>query len=76
MPGEIQFADNLTVLRGLPSGSVDLIYIDPPFNTGRLQSLDRIRTVRSDEGDRTGFAGRRYATEKLGSQAYADIFDD
>ena len=76
MPGEIQFADNLTVLKGLPSGSVDLIYIDPPFNTGRLQSLDRIRTVRSDEGDRTGFAGRRYATEKLGSQAYLDVFDD
>ncbi len=76
MPGEIRFSDNLTVLRGLPSGSVDLIYIDPPFNTGRLQSLDRIRTVRSDEGDRTGFAGRRYATEKLGSQAYLDVFDD
>ena len=76
MPGEIHLADNLTVLRALPSSSVDLIYIDPPFNTGRLQSLDRIRTVRSDEGDRTGFAGRRYATEKLGSQAYLDVFDD
>ncbi len=76
MPGEIHLGDNLTVLRSLPDESVDLIYIDPPFNTGRLQSLGRIRTVRSQEGDRTGFGGRRYATEKLGSLAYLDAFDD
>ena len=54
MPGEIHLGDNLTVLRSLPDESVDLIYIDPPFNTGRLQSLGRIRTVRSQEGDAFG----------------------
>ena len=72
----IYFADNLTTLQSLPSSSVDLIYIDPPFNTGHTQSRTQLRTERSDEGDRTGFAGNRYATVKVGSKAYGDIFDD
>jgi len=75
-PHRIYFGDNLPILTSLPDSSVDLIYIDPPFNTGRVQSRTRIKTVRSQEGDRTGFAGRRYATVNLGSQAYADAFDD
>lgn len=29
------------VLRGLPDASVDLIYVDPPFGTGRNQTLAR-----------------------------------
>ncbi len=29
--------DNLAILKQLPDESVDLIYIDPPFNTGRTQ---------------------------------------
>lgn len=70
----IYLGDNLDVLRGLPDGSADLIYIDPPFNTGSAQKRTRIRTVRDDAGDRTGFAGRRYRTEKLGTQSYADRF--
>ena len=37
----IILADNLTVLRELPSASVHLIYIDPPFNTGRTQRAAR-----------------------------------
>lgn len=73
----IYFADNLSVLKSLPSESVDLIYIDPPFNTGKTQARTQIRAVQSDEtGDRTGFAGRRYETLKIGSKSYADIFDD
>ncbi len=70
-------ADNLTALAGLPDSSVDLIYVDPPFNTGVTQSRTRIRTVRDDAGDRTGFGGQRYRTEKLAAEpVYADIFDD
>ena len=70
-------SDNLTALRTLPDESVDLIYVDPPFNTGTTQRRARIRTVQDDAGDRTGFGGRRYRTETLGSApAYADIFDD
>ena len=69
--------DNLTALRELPDASVELIYIDPPFNTGVTQKRTRIRTVRDAEGDRTGFGGRRYRTETLASTPiYADIFDD
>ena len=69
--------DNLTALRALPDASVELIYVDPPFNTGVTQKRTRIRTVRDAEGDRTGFGGRRYRTETLASAPiYADIFDD
>lgn len=76
MPGEIHLADNLEVLGHLPDGSVDLIYIDPPFNTGKLQSYQRIRTVRSEQGDRVGFGGHRYETQKLAARAYQDVYDD
>ena len=72
----IYFADNLATLQSLPSASVDLIYIDPPFNTGHAQSRTQLRTQRSDDGDRTGFAGNRYSTVKVGSKGYADVFDD
>ena len=78
MVNRIYFADNLPVLRSLPAESVDLIYIDPPFNTGKDQARTQIKTVRSEDGsgDRTGFGGRRYETIRIGSRAYADLFDD
>ena len=60
----------------MDDGSVDLIYIDPPFNTGKQQKRTQIRTIRSEQGDRTGFAGQRYRTLELGSKNFADIFDD
>ena len=69
--------DNLAALRSLPDASVELIYIDPPFNTGVTQKRSRIRTVRDAEGDRIGFGGNRYRTEKLdATPIYADVFDD
>ncbi len=74
--GEVHLADNLTVLRALPAGAIDLCYVDPPFNTGRTQRRRRLRTIPDPAGDRQGFAGLRYRTEQLGSQAYADRFDD
>jgi site-specific DNA-methyltransferase (adenine-specific) len=73
---KIYFGDNLPILRSFPDGIVDLIYIDPPFNTGRTQARTRIETRQTQHGDRTGFSGRRYQTIKLGTQAYPDIFDD
>jgi site-specific DNA-methyltransferase (adenine-specific) len=74
--GRIVQGDNLEVLRGLETASVPLIYIDPPFNTGRRQARTRLKTVRDDAGDRTGFKGQRYRTEKVGGTSYADSFDD
>jgi site-specific DNA-methyltransferase (adenine-specific) len=73
---DIHFGDNLAVLREFPSGSFDLIYIDPPFNTGRAQSRTQIRTVRDDDGDRVGFQGRRYKTVRVGIRSFGDVFDD
>lgn len=34
-PNQLFFGDNLHIMRALPSNSVDLIYIDPPFFSGR-----------------------------------------
>jgi site-specific DNA-methyltransferase (adenine-specific) len=78
----IVHGDNLEALRGMASGSVALIYVDPPFNTGRRQTRLRIKTVRDEAGDRVGFGGRRYRTELVNQAGppreagYADRFDD
>jgi len=69
--------ENLAALRKLPTGSVPLIYIDPPFNTGTTQKRQRMKTVRDADGDRTGFGGHRYRTEALATApVYRDTFDD
>ncbi|MCC6425466.1 MAG: site-specific DNA-methyltransferase [Phycisphaerales bacterium] len=75
---DIHFGDNLPILRGFADASFHLIYIDPPFNTGRKQSRTRLRTVRDPDGDRTGFGGHRYRTIRvaMGDGSYADDFDD
>ncbi len=69
-------ADNLEVLKRMEDGIVDLIYIDPPFNTQKIQSRTQIKTEKSEQGDRTGFGGHRYETTKGANRAYVDIFDD
>lgn len=72
----IVLGDNLDVLRTLPDGLANLVYIDPPFNTGRTQRAERLRTVRDQNGDRTGFGGRRYRTERGAARAFEDAFED
>ncbi len=76
MENRVYFGDNLPILGSLPDASVDLIYIDPPFNTGHTQTRTRLRTVSSEQGDRTGFKGQRYETIQLGKNGYEDTFDD
>ena len=73
---DVYFGDNLPILRSLPAGSFDLIYIDPPFNTGKDQTRTRIQTVGDKHGDRTGFQGKRYRTVEVGTSGFADSFDD
>jgi site-specific DNA-methyltransferase (adenine-specific) len=68
--------DNLAVLALLPTAAFELIYIDPPFNTGRDQSRRTLEVVRDDIGDRTGFGGRRYLSRLLSESSYRDSFDD
>jgi site-specific DNA-methyltransferase (adenine-specific) len=70
----IYFGDNLPILRGLQSESVDLIYIDPPFNTGKTQALNSIKTIKNGNGDRKGFMGNVYQTVELGTKSYDDSF--
>src|SRR3990172_304304 len=71
----VYFGDNLPILQSLPSESIALIYIAPPFNTGRAQARMQLKTVRDDEnGDRTGFKGQRYKTVRVGQRAFSDTF--
>ena len=73
---EIYFGDNLDVIQELADESFDLVYIDPPFNTGKSQTRRRLKTVRDSEGDRVGFKGQRYRTVDLGAMSFDDVFDD
>jgi len=72
----ILLGDNLPLLAVEPAGSVTMAYLDPPFNTGRPQTRRTLATTPSPDGDRTGFAGRRYATRLLEESSYRDRFDD
>jgi len=68
--------DNLPVLKSLPDESFQLIYIDPPFNTGKTQKRQSIQTLRSENGSRIGFKGQTYETIKGQITAYNDDFED
>lgn len=74
--GTIILGDNLDVLPTLRDGSFDLVYIDPPFNTGRTQQRTRLSVARDAEGDRVGFGGKRYRSVAVGSLSFEDVFDD
>jgi site-specific DNA-methyltransferase (adenine-specific) len=74
---EIWLGDNIDLLPAVPDGAAQMIYVDPPFNTGKAQTRRTLATARADaDGDRTGFGGRRYATRLLSESSYADEFDD
>ena len=77
-PGRLLEGENLAILRELPAESAELIYIDPPFNTGRVQARPRLRTTRDPAGDRTGFGGHRYRTEAASAPGseYPDRFEN
>jgi len=70
----LYFGDNLTVLKTIPDSSVQLVYIDPPFNTGREQQRSKVTTKRNNEGNRIGFKGERYETVKSTVLSYDDQF--
>ena len=75
--GAVVHGEAIRVLRSLPDASVDMAYVDPPFNTGRTRRGERLTVTRNDgDGDRTGFAGRRYTTSRIQGESYADDFDD
>ena len=73
---EINLGDNLPLLRELADETFQLVYVDPPFNTGRTQKRVTLETVRDPDGDRVGFGGRTYASRLLAESSYRDSFDD
>lgn len=76
MKNKIYFGENLEALKQIEDNSIDLIYIDPPFNTGKKQARRQISVSKNENGDRVGFGGNRYQTTVIGERAYRDIFDD
>lgn len=75
-PDLILEGENLELLATFEDASFQLIYIDPPFNTGSRRTHRGLRAVRDPEGERTGFAGERYRTEEVSRESYADAFAD
>ncbi len=74
---DIHFGDNLPILREMESASVDLVYIDPPFNSGKRQSLTPVKSIQDPTGGtQKGFGGKTYRNVKLGSRSFEDHFDD
>jgi len=75
-PDLLVAGDNLAVLRGLPEASMQLIYLDPPFNTGRTQKRRTTRSVRDPEGAYLGFSGESYTRTVEALSSYDDAFAD
>ena len=73
---KVYHGNNLDILRTLPNESFELIYIDPPFNTGKTQTRTQLHTVRDDAGNRVGFNGNKYRSIAIGTKSYVDVFDD
>ncbi len=71
-------ADNAPYLATLPDESFSMIYVDPPFNTGRAQRRQQTSMVRAADGtgDRVGFKGMSYSTVKGVLASYDDAFED
>lgn len=72
----LYFGDNLGILKTLETESVQLIYIDPPFNTGRTQTRGTTTTTRNEDSNRVGFKGQRYDIVKETVLSYDDEFED
>jgi site-specific DNA-methyltransferase (adenine-specific) len=77
-PGEDQIllGENMRLLPTFADASFQLVYIDPPFNTGKVQERQTLQAVRDDDGSHTGFQGHRYSTTLLSSSSYSDSFED
>jgi site-specific DNA-methyltransferase (adenine-specific) len=72
----ILLGDSLDLLPGFEDESFQLVYLDPPFNTGRTQRRRTLATTATPNGDRGGFKGRRYASRLVAESSYPDAFDD
>lgn len=72
----IYHADNLATLQRFRPESFHLIYVDPPFNTGKRQTRRTLRTKQTTKGDRVGYKGKHYETTVVSTKSYDDQTDD
>ena len=72
---EVINGENLAALKSMPDQSFQLIYIDPPFNTGRSQVRTNRSSVSSSTGN-LGFQGKRYEQVVKSVLSYDDDFAD
>jgi site-specific DNA-methyltransferase (adenine-specific) len=72
----VLLGDNLDVLPRFADGSFQLVYADPPFNTGKTVSRRTLSVLPNENGDRIGFQGRRYASRVLKETSFPDAFED
>jgi len=75
-PNRVIQGDNLEVTVDLPDGAFTLVYLDPPFNTGRSQRRQSTTSVRSASGPITGFKGLQYERIRGDLMSYDDHFED
>ena len=73
---QVVIGNNLPALKFMPDGCAQIVYIDPPFNTGRTQVRGSSVTKRTDEGNRVGFKGQRYEIVRETVLSYDDDFAD
>jgi site-specific DNA-methyltransferase (adenine-specific) len=73
---QILLGDNLRLLPAFAAESFQLVYVDPPFNTGKVQTRRTLQAIRDGDSRRTGFQGRRYSTRLLAESSYRDCFED
>ena len=73
---QILLGENLDLLGAFADGAFQLVYVDPPFNTGKVQARRTMQAVRDSDGERIGFGGRRYSTRLLAESSYRDQFED
>ena len=75
-PDLLIHGDNLAAMAHLPDASMQLVYLDPPFNTGRAQRRATTRSTRDPEGTHLGFAGTSYTSTIEALSSYDDVFAD
>lgn len=72
----VVLGDNAQVLPQLPDAGFQLIYIDPPFNTGITQQRRTLRKTPDGSEARTGFRGASFTAAETSRVGYLDAYDD
>ena len=75
-PNLVLDGENLAHLQSLPEQIFTLVYLDPPFNTGRTQTRHSSSARSAAEGTRGGFGGKKYDFTLEGLTSYDDSFAD